>query len=100
MSETYVVHYSTKAYVGQMSTTGVNAKRRILDAILGGHAEGSIDKIDCYDTEEGWSRDVTEDLAREIASHVMVDGNYPPSTQIRDFVEEQLGVGTAIPAAA
>ena len=99
MSETFVVHYSTKAYVGQMSTTGAKAKSRIIDAILGGHAEGSIDKIDCYDIEEGWSRDVTEDMAREIAGLVM-DGNYPPSTQVRDLIESVCGIGTAIPAAA
>jgi hypothetical protein len=99
MSETYVVHYSTKHYTGALLETGRFAKRRALAAVLGGHAAGSIDRVDCYDPEEKWARDVTEDFARDLAASVVDIGDLP-TTQVRNFLEEQLGVGTAIPAAA
>jgi hypothetical protein len=99
MSDVFVIHWSDKHYIGHDVERGGGARERVIAAIMGGHVQGSIDTIDHYDTEEHTADDVTEDIALAVAQRV-VDIGDPPSAFVRDFIEEQCGVGTAIPAQA
>ena len=49
-----------------------------------------------FNTAEGWSRDITEDIAREIVDRAARKGE-PLSKGVRDFVE--WSTGENIPAA-
>lgn len=98
MSERWVIFWSDKHYIGHAIELGA-ARERVLALILGGHIDGNIDSVDRYDTEEHTADDVSEEIALELARRVLAIGD-PPSTQVRDFIESELGVGTAIPAAA
>jgi len=96
MSERWVIHWSDKNYIGHVLENGA-ARERVLAAIMGGHVEGRIDGVDRYDTDEHTADDVSEEIALELARRVVALGE-PPSCQVRDFIEEQCGVGRAIPA--
>jgi hypothetical protein len=81
------------------------AERRLGDAcsraetvrdILAGQVE-DVERVIEFNPTEGTSRDVSEDIAREIAH---LAGEPVGRRDLRDFLETQLGVGTAIPAAA
>ena len=43
----------------------------------------------CFNTAEGWARDVTEDIAREIQDRTARKGE-PISPGLRDFIDWQL----------
>jgi hypothetical protein len=51
-----------------------------------------------WNAAEGTARIVSEDFARELAG--AISPGEEPRRDIRDFIEEQLGVGIALPAAA
>jgi hypothetical protein len=99
LSAIWVLHWSDKHYLGHMIERGTGGRDALLAAILGGHVEGSIDGVDMYDTDEHVADDVSEDIALELARRVVAIGD-PPTGQVRDFIEEQCGIGTAIPAQA
>lgn len=94
----YVIHWAEKRWTGHSIPAG-SREADAIRHIMGGHVEGAITRIDRYDTSEHIADDVTDDMACALAREVM-DGNYPPTGQVRDFIEERLGVGAAIPAAA
>ncbi|HEY2137905.1 MAG TPA: hypothetical protein VGH49_18615 [Xanthobacteraceae bacterium] len=91
------------------------AERRLGDAcsraetvrdILTGQVE-DVERVIEFNPAEGTSRDVSEDIAHEIARLAgdrlaggPVAGEPVRRRDLRDFLEQQLGVGTAIPAAA
>jgi hypothetical protein len=49
-------------------------------------------RIVCFNTAEGWSRDVTEDIAREIKERTDQSREYL-SPGLRDFIDWQLALG-------
>jgi len=96
MSAVWVIHWSDRNYISWQIERG-EARERVLALIMGGHIDGRIDRIDVYDVEEHTADDVSEDIALELARRVVALGD-PPDEQVRDFIEDQCGVGTAIPA--
>jgi hypothetical protein len=48
-------------------------------------------RIACYNTAEGWARDVTEDIARELFNRVAAAAE-PVSPSVRDFIERAADV--------
>ena len=96
MSQIWVIHSSDRNYISHVLERG-DARERVIGDILGGHVDGNIDRIDCYDVDEHTADDVSEDIALELARRVVALGD-PPDEQVRDFIEDQCGVGTAIPA--
>ena len=94
----YVIHWAEKRWTGHSIPAG-SREADAIRHIMGGHVEGAITRVDRYDTDEHIADDVTEDMARALAREVVSIGD-PPSDQVRDFIESQLGVGTAIRAAA
>ena len=49
----------------------------------------------CCDPIEGWSRDASEDIARELGRRVCADGR-EVSDGLQDFIEGQLGRKTGV----
>ncbi len=56
-------------------------RETVIEDIISGQYKKPI-RVIAFNTAEGWSRDVTEDIAREI-----VDNGEPLSGSARDFVE-------------
>lgn len=63
------------------------SKRDVIDDILRGDYGGMLADVCCIDREDGRWSDVSEDIAREI-----LDGlDTPPSPELFEFLERQLG---------
>ena len=47
-------------------------------------------RVVAFNTEEGWSRDVSEDIARAVADKLEAEGRSIKDDGVRYFVERQL----------
>lgn len=63
------------------------SKRDVIDTIKRGDYRGLLTEVHCIDREGGRWSDASEDIAREI-----LDGlDTPPSPELFEFLERQLG---------
>lgn len=90
--EIYVIFWSSPRFRGEAIPAG-SGEANCVQYIMGGHVgEGVrdvvIEHIDAYCSEpdEGWSRVVTEDVARAVARQAEVDGEI--SRDLYEFVEK------------
>ncbi len=93
MSQIYVIHSHNSRDEFERLEKGAAARAVIIAAIVGGHITGTIDKVDCYDTDEHVADDVSEDIAIEIANGVDAWDSITP--QVRSFVETHAGLDYA-----
>jgi hypothetical protein len=56
-------------------------------------------RVVAFNPAEGWSRDASEDIARELERHVAPNGGWEISEGLQDFIEGQLGrkIGVQLP---
>jgi hypothetical protein len=98
---TYVINWSTRLVIGETSEKGSQAEAKVIDAIMHGKIDPAhIDDIVSYDPDEGWSRYVTEDIARACAKciNAMFDHDHTrPHPALYDWVTAQCDA--AIPRA-
>jgi hypothetical protein len=57
----------------------------VIRNLIDGQYNNSV-RIVCFNTAEGWARDVTEDMAREIQDRTASKGE-PISPGLRDFID-------------
>lgn len=59
---------------------------------------GTDQRVVAFNPSAGWSRDVSEDVARELERNPSVQG-WEISERLQDFIEEQLGrkIGVQLP---
>lgn len=55
--------------------------------------------IYAFNPFEGWARDVTEDIAREVGERFYQESR-DPTCEMRNFIEHHCGLNTVIPAVA
>jgi hypothetical protein len=61
----------------------------VIDDIISGQFENP-NRVVAFNTAEGWARDVTEDVAREVLARATKDGrSLGPS--VRNFIERETG---------
>jgi hypothetical protein len=83
-------------FLAERSLADTTSRTETIHDILTGQVE-DVQRVIEFNPAEGTARDVSEDIAREIAGLLMEPIG---RRDLRDFLEEQLGVGTAFPAAA
>jgi len=66
-------------------------KATVIRRLIEGQYNNPV-RIVCFNTSEGWSRDVTEDVAREIKEWSEKSGK-ELSPGLRDFIDYQLELG-------
>ncbi len=93
MTAIYVIHSHDARNEFELLEKGAAARTRIVAAITGGHITGTIDRVDCYDTDEHVADDVSEDIAIEIANGVDAWDSITP--QVRSFIETHAGLDYA-----
>ncbi|MBR1150060.1 hypothetical protein [Bradyrhizobium sp. JYMT SZCCT0428] len=59
---------------------------------------GTVLRVVAFNPSEGWSRDASEDIARELERRISADGR-EVSEGLQDFIEGQLGrkIGVQLP---
>jgi hypothetical protein len=66
--------------------------------------EGQVDDVVAVlasNPAEGWSKDASEDVARECAKALCDNGRgHDVRTDLRDFIESHCGLGTVLPVVA
>ncbi|WP_439371553.1 hypothetical protein [Bradyrhizobium sp. DASA03120] len=69
----------------------------LIDDLLAGQYDRVL-RVVAFNPVEGWSRDASEDVARELERHIS-SGGHAVSEALSDFIEAQLGrrVGVQIP---
>ncbi|WP_439399233.1 hypothetical protein ACRQ5Q_17775 [Bradyrhizobium sp. PMVTL-01] len=69
----------------------------LIDDLLSGQYDRVL-RVVAFNPVEGWSRDASEDVARELERHISSEGR-EVSEALTDFIEAQLGrrVGVQIP---
>jgi hypothetical protein len=70
----------------------------VIDDLLTGQFNNPV-RVIAFNTAEGWSRDVSEDIAWELLSRVQREGK-PLSASTRGFVEFHVGEDEALRAEA
>ncbi|HEY0570076.1 MAG TPA: hypothetical protein VGD16_00910 [Enterovirga sp.] len=83
-------------FFAERSLPDTTSRAETIADILTGQVE-DVQRVIEFNPVEGTARDASEDIAREIAGLLTEPVG---RRDLRDFLEEQLGVGTAIPAAA
>ena len=83
-------------FLAERSLADTTSRAETIADILNGQVE-DVQRVIEFNPVEGTARDASEDIAREIAGLLTEQVG---RRDLRDFLEEQLGVGTAIPAAA
>ena len=83
-------------FFAERSLPDTTSRAETIADILTGQVE-DVQRVIEFNPVEGTARDVSEDIAREVAGLLTEPVG---RRDLRDFLEEQLGVGTAIPAAA
>lgn len=83
-------------FLAERSLADATSRAETVRDILTGQVE-DVWRVLEFNPVEGTARDASEDIAREIAGLLAEPVG---RRDLRDFLEEQLGVGTAIPAAA
>jgi hypothetical protein len=75
---------------------GLDYSSLIEDLLRGEY--GSVRRVVAFNPAEGWSRDASEDIARELERRVGAEGR-EISDQLQDFIEGQLGrkIGVQLP---
>jgi hypothetical protein len=68
----------------------------ITDLLSGQYSQ--VLRVVAFNPSEGWSRDASEDIARELERHIS-NGGWVMSEGLQDFIEGQLGrkVGVQLP---
>jgi hypothetical protein len=66
-----------------------SGKETVIRNLMGGQYNNPV-RIVAFNTAEGWSRDVTEDIAREI-DHRAARSGEELSPGLRDFIDYQIG---------
>lgn len=68
----------------------------ITDLLSGQYSQ--VLRVVAFNPSEGWSRDASEDIARELERHVS-NGGWEISEGLQDFIEGQLGhkIGVQLP---
>ena len=72
----------------EMSETEADFETLVEDILAGQYY--SPRRIVAFNTEQGWARDVTEDVAREVLTRA-IDQDRPLLSSVQDFVERFLG---------
>lgn len=86
-------------YYAERKDCETDLKSTIVDIVAGQITEAV--SVYAFNPVEGWSRDVSEDVARACARRWSEE--YPGEKMpddLRGFIERHCGVGTVIPAAA
>ena len=83
-------------FLAERSLADTTSRAETIRDILTGQVE-DVQRVIEFNPVEGTARDVSEDIAREIAGLLAEPVG---RRDLRDFLEDHLGVGTAIPAAA
>ena len=75
---------------------GADYPTLITDLLSGQY--GQVLRVVAFNPSEGWSRDASEDIARELARHVSA-GSWEISDRLQYFIEDQLGrkIGVQLP---
>jgi hypothetical protein len=60
----------------------------VTDLLSGQYSQ--VLRVVAFNSSEGWSRDASEDIARELQRHAS-NGNWEISEGLQDFIEGQLG---------
>jgi hypothetical protein len=76
-------------YFPERSLEDSCSKATLIEQIISGELHRPM-KIFSFNVIEGWSRDVTEDIAREVADHLDVSDMVPDA--VIDFVETHAGL--------
>ena len=63
-------------------------RTKLIQDLLDGQYEEPV-RIVAFNTTEGWSRDVTEDIARELRKHCADRGGIP--ARLQDFLDDHGG---------
>jgi hypothetical protein len=61
----------------------------IVQNIIAGQYSNPV-RVVAFNTEEGWSRDVSEDIARAVVERLQGEGRSMPANGVRRFIERQL----------
>jgi hypothetical protein len=89
----YVVHWRSYCRTLQkvLTSAEVYADRdKMLRGIYGG-AVSTVKRVIAYNAAEGWSTDVSLDVAEEIAKRFNTTGEYV-EPEVRDFLEAFIGI--------
>jgi hypothetical protein len=75
---------------------GLDYPTLITDLLSGQYSQ--VLRVVAFNPSEGWSRDASEDIARELERHVG-NGGWEISEGLQDFIEGQLGrkIGVQLP---
>jgi hypothetical protein len=96
MTEIYIARVAHKsgAYFPETDANATDRKSLIRDIVQGQIED--IEAVFAFDPEEGWARDVTEDIAHEllhIADTALDDDGVPTFGNLEEFLIAQLGRG-------
>jgi hypothetical protein len=64
-------------------------QKTIVENMIAGQYSNPV-RVVAFNTEEGWSRDVSEDIARAVADKLEAEGRTIKDDGVRCFVERQL----------
>jgi hypothetical protein len=75
---------------------GIDYPTLITDLLSGQYSQ--VLRVVAFNPSEGWSRDASEDIARELERHA-ANGGWEISEALQDFIEGQLGrkIGVQLP---
>jgi hypothetical protein len=91
-----VCRHARQDFLVERSLADATSRAVTVQDILTGQVE-DVRRVIEFNPVEGTARDASEDIAREVAGLLVEPVG---RRDLRDFLEEHLGVGTAIPAAA
>jgi hypothetical protein len=66
-------------------------QKTVVENIIAGQYSNPV-RVVAFNTEEGWSRDVSEDIARAVADKLAAEGRSIKDDGVRCFVERQLEI--------
>ena len=75
-----------RAYV---ATDEAADQKTVVDNMISGQYSNPV-RVVAFNTEEGWSRDVPEDIALAVADNLEAEGRSIKDDSVRCFVERQL----------
>ncbi len=97
----YIVlcQFESKVIIKERDLSDALNRQLLINQIVSGELDDVV-AVHEFNPFEGWGRDISEDIAIEVATRVkaMMLDEIPPD--IRRFVEEKCGVGTVFGAAA
>jgi hypothetical protein len=89
-----IARHGRNAFAAERDVSDLGLESTIAD-IMAGQVE-DVERVIAFNPAEAWSREVTEDIAIEIANRIgRGNGHMPIQPALRDFIEQHAGLDYA-----